>query len=670
MNGFRKIPFGKKERRNDILYAQVIENYQNGNHEKCIELIDKLIILFPNDSRAWNVKSIIYASRNKKEYSIFSIKKAIELDSKNINYLYNLGNYLMQFGDPKGAINAYNSVIKINAEFIDAILNTGVALMQLQKFNSALECFEKILKNNEHHTSAYINIGIVKQNIGNDKEAIIYYDKALKVNNRLAAAYFNKGNALRSLKEDNEAVINYTAAIDIDGNYPFAYGMLLSSKMRLCKWNNYYELIVEFENKIKKKLKASQPMPVLGLINSAVLQKESVIQWSELKCPLKNILPKMVKKNSEKIVVGYYSSDFRNHPVSILMAEMFEIHDNVKFEIIAFYYGPKTEDEMSIRVSKSFNTFHNVNGLHDAEIAKLSRELNVDIAVDLNGHTARSRTGIFSYRAAPIQLSYIGYLGTMGAEYYDYLIADRTIIPVESQTYYCEKIVYLPSYQVNDSTQQIPLASFTRQDLNLPSEGFVYCCFNASYKIIPSTFDGWMRILALVPNSVLLLYASNQSVVRNLKSEADKRGVSPSRLIFGEKLKREAYLARYRAADLFLDTLPYNAGATASDALWAGLPVLTCMGEAFASRVAGSLLYAIGLPELVTETQSDYEALAIELGNNPSKVRALKDKLEKNRLTTPLFDTQRFTKNIEAAYTKMYDRYHSDLPPDHIYIEP
>jgi predicted O-linked N-acetylglucosamine transferase (SPINDLY family) len=257
----------------------------------------------------------------------------------------------------------------------------------------------------------------------------------------------------------------------------------------------------------------------------------------------------------------------------------------------------------------------------------------------------------------------------MGAEYYDYLIADKTTMPNENHQYFKEKIVYLPSYQVNDSKRLISDKVFEKTELNLPPNAFVFCCFNNNYKITPPTFDGWMRILNAVPNSVLLLYAENKWAEANLKLEAEKRCVSKTRLVFSSRIERGEYLARYRLADLFLDTLPYNAGTTASDALWAELPVLTCMGESFASRVAASVLNAIELPELVTNTQEQYEAKAIELATNPAKLRAIKDKLERNRLTTALFDTPRFTKHIEAAYTQMYERYQADLPPDHIYIE-
>jgi predicted O-linked N-acetylglucosamine transferase (SPINDLY family) len=292
----------------------------------------------------------------------------------------------------------------------------------------------------------------------------------------------------------------------------------------------------------------------------------------------------------------------------------------------------------------------------------------VDIAVDLGGHTARCRTGIFSYRAAPVQLSYIGYLGTMGAEYYDYLLADKITISEELQKFYSEKIAYVQCYQVNDRTRSISDKKFTRTELGLPEKGFIFCCFNNNYKILPAIFDCWMRILDAVEDSVLYIYAENQWAEENLKKEAEARGINSSRLAFGRRLPNDEYLSRYQICDLFLDTFPYNAGTTASDALWVGLPVLTLMGESFASRVAASLLNAIGLPELITKTQEEYETLAIELAKNPQKLAEIKKKLAENRLTAPLFDTPLFTKNLEAAYIAMMERYQADLQPDHIDI--
>jgi predicted O-linked N-acetylglucosamine transferase (SPINDLY family) len=351
------------------------------------------------------------------------------------------------------------------------------------------------------------------------------------------------------------------------------------------------------------------------------------------------------------------------------MAELFELHDKSKFELIGFSFGPIANDEMRQRLAKSFDQFIEVGKKSDVEIAKLSRDLNIDIAIDLKGFTQDSRTGIFAYRAAPIQVNYLGYPGTMGADYIDYIIADKTLIPLETQSYYSEKVAYLPdSYQVNDRKRSISGQQFTREELSLPENGFIFCCFNNNFKILPTTFASWMRILKAVEGSALWLFQDNHWVVDNLKKEASNHGIDASRLVFAERMPLSEHLARHCQADLFLDTFPCNAHTTTSDALWAGLPVLTLMGSSFASRVAASLLNAIGMPELITNAQEEYEALAIELAMNPKKLAEIKLKLAKNRLTTPLFDTPLFTKNLESAYIKMYERYQNDLVPEHIYI--
>jgi predicted O-linked N-acetylglucosamine transferase (SPINDLY family) len=367
--------------------------------------------------------------------------------------------------------------------------------------------------------------------------------------------------------------------------------------------------------------------------------------------------------------VGYFSADFHNHATGYLMAEFFELHDKSQFELVGFSFGPITNDGMRQRLEKSFDQFIEVGSRSDIEIAQLSRDLNIDIAVDLKGFTQDSRTGIFAHRPAPIQVNYLGYPGAMVADYIDYIIADKTLISPELQSCYLEKVVYLPdSYQVNDRKRLISERQFTRQELGLPEGSFVFCCFNNNYKILPATFEGWMRILKAVEGSVLWLFQDNSWAVENLKKEAEKQGITADRLVFAERLPLPEHLARHRQANLFLDTFPYNAHTTTSDALWVGLPVLTLMGQSFASRVAASLLNAIGLPELITFTQKEYEALAIELATNPKKLVDIKLKLARNRLNAPLFDTPLFTKNLEAAYIKMMEQYQADLQPDHIAI--
>jgi len=438
----------------------------------------------------------------------------------------------------------------------------------------------------------------------------------------------------------------------------------------MCNWDRFHEMQNWIFEKINSRAKICIPFALLALYDSPLSHKVcSEVLVSE-RHPVKNILGNISRRSSQnKIRIGYFSADFNDHAVSVLTAELFELHNKDQFEIIAFYFGANTKDEIHNRLTQSFDHFKYVRSMSDLEVAKFSRKLQIDIAVDLGGFTKNSRTGIFSYRAAPIQLSYLGYLGTMGVEYIDYLIADKTIIPQGSEHYYSEKIIYLPSYQVNDRKRIISEKEFTRYELGLPESGFVFCCFNNNYKILPSTFDSWMRVLKAVEGSVLFLFAENQWAKHNLIKEAIARGMEPNRIIFGEALPREEYLSRYKCCDLFLDTYPYNAGTTASDALWAGLPLVTLMGESFASRVASSILSAIHLPELITSSQEEYEALAIELGKNPQKLLFIKEKLIKNRLTTPLFDTPLFTKHIEDAYVQVIKRYQADLPPEHITIE-
>ena len=350
----------------------------------------------------------------------------------------------------------------------------------------------------------------------------------------------------------------------------------------------------------------------------------------------------------------------------MLTARLYEMHDRSRFEIVAFSSGPDTGDAMRRRLASAFDRFLDVQGESDLAVARRAREMEIDIAIDLGGFTQGSRPGVLALRAAPVQAGFLGYLGTMGAEYIDYLIADRTLIPEASRAHYSERIVDLPSYQPNDATRPVADRHFTRGELGLPPSGFVFCCFNNSYKITPEVFDSWMRILQGVEGSVLFLYAGDPHVEPNLRREAAARGVDSGRLIFGERLPAQEYLARYRAADLALDTFPYNAGTTASDALWAGVPLVTLAGESLAGRVAASVLHAVGLPELVTTTREEYEALAVGLATDPEQLAGVRRKLDRNRPMAPLFDSALFARRLETAYTLMYERHHAGERPAHI----
>jgi predicted O-linked N-acetylglucosamine transferase (SPINDLY family) len=366
---------------------------------------------------------------------------------------------------------------------------------------------------------------------------------------------------------------------------------------------------------------------------------------------------------SNRIKIGYFSSYFRQHPVTMLSVKMLECSDREKFEIFAFHYGPIVNDEYNLRINAAFDHFINVSEMSDKEIASLALENSIDIAIEFNGFMKDERIGILAHRPSPIQINYLAYPGTMGADFYDYIVADETLIPEDQKSNYAENIIYLPScYMPQDNSRQISDKPLTRQDFNLPEDGFVFCCFNNSFKITPKEFDIWMRLLSKVDGSVLWLLKANKSSVENLKSEAEKRGVKADRLIFADKLAIEEHLARQRLADLFLDTFNFNAHTTASDALWVGLPVVTKIGKGFAARVAGSLLTSIEVPELITTSEKEYEALALDLATNPEKLSLIKKKLADKRSTAPLFDTETYTKNLEKAYTKAYERYSSGLP--------
>ena len=440
--------------------------------------------------------------------------------------------------------------------------------------------------------------------------------------------------------------------------------------MKTCDWASLRLRRQALENELLAGGKATDPFPVLGLFDSPQLQKKCSEIYTNNKLNLESqtgIVARIPKE--EKIKIGYFSMDFCQHPVSYLVAELIESHDRTKFEVYGFSFGIYTNDPMRMRMEKAFDRFFDIQSFSEFDAARLSREQRLDIAVDLGGHTRDARPRIFAERAAPIQINYLGYPGTWGNNCVDYIVGDKVAIPDENRAHFSEKIIYMPnSFQVNPSYRTIAKNNLSKRDLGLPDESFVFCCFNNSWKINPEMFGQWMKILQRVPTSILWLYADNLSASANLKLEATKQGVPADRIIFSKWTPRDEYIAQFKYADLFLDTLPYNAGTTASDALWAGLPVLTLMGRSFAGRMAASLLTSIGIPELITYSRDEYCSVAIELASNPEKLASINTKLAQNRSTTSLFDTKLFANHLETAYKAAYERYHSGQPPDHIHV--
>ena len=641
-----------------------------GRYEEALIHYERAITLNPAYSQAYTNYGKALFDLNRHAESLIYFDRALGIDPNSLECLVNKGEALRELKRFNEALACEKKVIEINPAYAEVWSNVGNILRQLKRYDEAIAHYDKAISLRPDYAEGWSNKGILLNQLKRYDEAIAHYDKAISLRPDYAEGWSNKGILLNQLKRYDEAIAHYDKALSLKPYIPMISGDLLHTRMKICSWSG----LEGFLNKISKKValneEVASPFLPLALSGDSLLHKKWAEIFTQHKFPFNPLLGPLPKHSrGQRIRVGYFSADFHNHATAYLMAELFELHNKNQFELIGFSFGPSANDEMRKRLEGSFDQFIEVSGKSDMEIAKLSRDLNIDIAVDLKGFTEDSRTDIFSFRAAPIQVNYLGYPGTMGADYIDYIIADKTLIPVESQSCYQEKVIYLPnSYQVNDRKRLISDRKFSRQELGLPESGFVFCCFNNNFKIQPTTFASWMRILKAVEGSVLWLFQDNAWAVKNLKQEASNHGIDSNRLVFAERMSPSEHLARHRQADLFLDTLPYNAHTTSSDALWTGLPILTLIGESFAGRVTASLLNAIGLPELITHTSQEYESLAIELGEKPQKLAAIKKRLSQNLLSTPLFDTPLFTKSLEAAYIQIYERYQSDLGAEHISI--
>ena len=639
--------------------------------DQALDSYDQAIHYAPNHAQAWNNRGLVLKAQGRYQQSKESFEKAIQLAQSYAEAWKNYGDVLLDLQQPQAAVESYARALHFKPEYVEAHINLGNALLMLNRAEEAVVSYDQAIQIRPDYPEAWNNRGNAFQQLKQFELAINSYDQAIQFKADYPEAWNNRGNAQMAIIRMDDAVVSYQQALQFNPHYNYLKGILFYARMRQCDWNKYSEQVSSLKAATFLGEKCAHAFTVVTLIDDLSVQYQSAIIWSLDKHPARSDLGEIAKRpHSAKIRIGYFSADLQNHATAWLMAELFERHDRNRFELFAFSFGPPRQDEMRQRLTAAFDHFLDVRDKSDLEVAAMSRALGIDIAIDLKGYTQDSRPGIFSYRAAPIQVNYLGYPGTMGAPYMDYLIADPVLIPEESRQYYAEKIVYLPdSYQVNDRHRKISDRVFTKAEVGLPEAGFVFCCFNNNYKITPVIFDSWVRILNAVPDSVLWLYEENPTAANNLRKEAELRGLNPRRLVFAKQIALPEHLARHRLADLFLDTVPCNAHTTASDALWAGLPVLTRMGESLTARVAASLLNAMGLPELITNTEAQYEALAIELATHPAELKAIKAKLDHNRLTTPLFDTERYTQHLEAAFMQMVERYQADLPPDHLRIK-
>jgi protein O-GlcNAc transferase len=679
--------------------------FKLGNYQDSLNCYDEAISLEPNNPVAWSEKGVVLHTLQKYEGAIFNYDKAIEINPNLAAAFLNKGAALKELKRNQEALSFCKIALNLDPHMPDAWLNAGINFRELKQFDDAiyhldealrlspklannwsskglvlhelkrrqeaLHHFDRAIELNPNYAEAWNNRGITLNELKRYEEALNSFDRAIELNPNYAEANSNKGLILNELKRYDEALSDYERALNLKSDVDWVYGDHVHIKMKMCNWSGLESHIKHTIEQVIKDKTVITPFALLALTDDPLLHKNASEIFSHSKYPANLSLGSITPyPPHEKIRIGYFSANFYNHAVGFLMAELFELHDRNQFELIGFSFGRMPKDETQRRIAAQFNHFYEVENMSDTEIVQLSRSLNIDIAVDLMGFTEDARTGIFAQRAAPVQVNYLGYPGTVGADYIDYIIADPTLIPPESQQYYSEKIVYLPNcYQVNDRKRAIADKQFTRKELGLPDAGFIFACFNNNFKILPATFDTWVSIINAVEGSVLWLLADNPSAKQNLLREAQTRGLDPKRLIFADRMPLPEHLARHRQADLFLDTWPYNAHTTASDALWAGLPVLTLLGKSFASRVAASLLNAIGLPELITQTQDEYESLAIKLAHNPEILMLIKAKLHTNRLSAPLFDTPLFTKHLEVTYTRMHEQHHAQLAPDNLWIQ-
>ncbi|MGH8699965.1 MAG: tetratricopeptide repeat protein [Burkholderiales bacterium] len=609
---------------------------------------------------------------NAAEEALLSYEKALALRPDYADAINNRGNALLELKRPQEALASYEQALAIRPDYAEALYNRGNALLELRRPQEALASYEQALAIRPGYAEALYNRGNVLRRRGQLEEALASYDRALAIAPDHVAGLNNRSLVLLELDRREELIDAYQRLLSVAPDHPYTRGYLLHARLKCCEWADYDKNVAQITDDVRVGKRADSPFHFLVISESPVdqLRCSRTCVADEYPAAAQPVW-RGERYGHDRIRVAYLSADLHGHAIPYLIAGLIEAHDRTRFEITAVSLGPDREDEMRARLKAAFDRFIDVRDRSDREVAGLLRELEIDIAVDLQGFTSGCRTGIFAHRGAPIQVNWLGFPGTLGADYIDYIVGDRILIPEEHQPHYAEKVVTLPDcYQPNDDKRRIAERTPTRAELGLPERGFVYCCFNNNHKITPRVFDTWMRLLARVEGGVLWLLKDHATVERNLRREAEQRGVAPTRLVFAPRVKMEEHLARHRLADLFLDTLPYNAHVTASDALWTGLPVLTHRGNAFAGRVAASLLGAVGLPELITSSWEDYEALALKLAVDSKLLADIKAKLAQNRATHPLFDTDRFRRHIESAYSMMWERFQRGDGPASFGVRP
>ncbi|MBV8778457.1 MAG: tetratricopeptide repeat protein, partial [Alphaproteobacteria bacterium] len=623
------------------LHVRGLAALQTGANEAAFAHLNAALRLNPRIAELHAAVAEALQRLGRIEEAIGHCRTALALDPKQVDALYNGGNLLLRLKRHDEAIAYYKRALALSPGFAEAANNCGSALFAQKRYAEALAAFEHALRVKADFVPALCNRGSVLVELRRVDEGVASFEQALALQPNEVAALAGRGNAFFERREFVEAARDFERVLAIDPDYPYAEGRAFYCRLLNCDWSGYEAALSSIEGKVAAGKRTVIPFMFLNMSDSAAAQLQCARTFSADQFPASaDPLRRGEQYEHARMRVAYLSADFRQHPMAYSMAAVFEAHDRTRFETIAISFGPNPEDEIRQRLESAFDRFLDVRTRGDREIALLLRELEVDIAIDLMGYTNNCRPGILAFRPVPVQVNYLGFAGTLGSDSIDYIIADRFVLPQAALPFYSEQVVHLPdTYWPTNSGRGDGVRIPMRAEAGLPGDGFVFCCFNQSYKIAPPVFDTWMRLLRQVDDSVLWLVEDNAVAAQNLRREAQRRGVEPERLVFAPRVGIDLYLARFALADLFLDTLPFNAHTTASDALWSGVPVVTCAGSSFAARVAGSQLNAVGLSELITENLEDYEALALLLARDTRRLAALRVTLAHNRRVFPLFDT-------------------------------
>jgi protein O-GlcNAc transferase len=649
----------------DARYNRSVILSRLGRHADALEGYDNVLAIRPDHFAALFNRGNVLAILERFSEALASYDLALALAPGQVDALNNRANVLKALGRSDEAIATYDRVLGIVPAHADALNNRGNTLFELRRYEEAIASLRAALAVRPDDPDVLFNLGRALQEAGHHDAALAAFDSAIAARPANADAPYSRGNSLLKLERIADAIADYEQAFALAPDHPHAFDALLRVKLDSCDWRAVADLTEQIPRRLADAKSLIHPLKLLYLPVTPMMHLQCARNWVNRDIGFCQIPARhFTAHHRERLRIAYLSADFRLHATTMLIAELFELHDRSRFEVLAISFGPDDRSDARSRIVKSVDRFHDVDAQSDLEAGGLIRELEVDIAVDLKGHTRYARIGILAHRPAPIQATFLGYPGTTGADFIDYIIADPIVLPFADQALYSERIVQLPDcYQVNDRKRAIAPRPLSRRDVGLPEQGFVFCCFNDTAKITAQVFNLWMRLLARTPGSVLWLLGGNDVAVANLRREAGERGVDPERLIFAPFTRPQDHLARHAAADLFLDTLPYNAHTTASDALWAGLPLVTCTGTTFAGRVAASLLRAADLPELITANLEEYEALACKLATEPSWLQSIRRKLAQSRDTCALFNSNRFRRHIEAAYETMWGINRCGQPP-------